>query len=45
MQDIDIYRSAAAMIKQHGDNAAIETSLKSDKMLAKGDIKRAKVWR
>ncbi|MBI3440907.1 MAG: hypothetical protein HY052_03740 [Proteobacteria bacterium] len=45
MEEIYLYRSAAAMIKQHGENASMEAALKSDAMLKKGDTKGAKVWR
>ena len=45
MEDIDIYRSAAAMIKQHGEDAALQAAMKSDALLKKGDMEGAKVWR
>jgi hypothetical protein len=45
MEDIDLYRTAAEMIKQHRENATIEAAMKSDAMLAKGDMVGAKVWR
>jgi len=45
MEEIDLYRTGAAMIQQHGENAAIEAAMKSDAMLAKGDVKGAKIWR
>jgi hypothetical protein len=45
MQGIDLYRAASEMIKQHGENATIEAAMKSDAMMARGDMKGAKVWR
>ena len=45
MKEIDLYRTAVEMIKQHGENAAIQAALKSDKLLDKGDMEGAKVWR
>ena len=43
--DLDIYRSAHALIQQHGDAAAIEAAMKADSMLDKGDLDGAAVWR
>ncbi len=43
--EIDVYRSAHALIQQHGDAAAIEAAIKADAMLDKGDLDGAAVWR
>ena len=43
--DLDIYRSAHALIQQHGDAAAIEAAMKADAMLDKGNLDGAAVWR
>ncbi len=43
--EIDIYRSAHALIQQHGEAAAIEAAMKADAMLDKGDLDGAAVWR
>ena len=45
MQNLDLYRSAAEMLKQHGEDASVQAAMKSDAMLAKGDMEGAKVWR
>ena len=45
MEDIDLYRSAAAMIKKHGEDATMQAAMKSDALLKKGDTTGAKVWR
>ena len=42
--DLDIYRSAHALIQQHGDAAAIEAAMKADSMLDKGNLDGAAVW-
>jgi hypothetical protein len=42
--DIDIWRSAALMIKGYGDTADIEAAAKADALLAKGDIEGQRVW-
>ncbi len=42
--EIDIYRSAHALIERHGDAAAIEAAMKADAMLEKGDLDGAAVW-
>ena len=43
--EIDVYRSAHALIQQHGDEAAIEAAIKADAMLDKGDLDGGAVWR
>ena len=35
--DLDIYRSANLLVKQHGDDAPIEAVMRADAMLEKGD--------
>ena len=41
--DIDIYRSAHALIQRHGEGAAIQAALKADAILDKGDLDGAAV--
>ena len=36
--DIDIYRSAHELIKQHGEAADIEAAMRADECLAAGDM-------
>ncbi len=43
--DIDIFRSANLLIKQHGQDAPIEAAMRADAMLAKGDLGGYAVWR
>jgi len=43
--NLDIYRSAHALIQQHGEAAAIEAAMKADALLDKGDLDRTAVWR
>ena len=43
--EIDVYRSAHALIQQHGEGAAIQAAMKTDAMLGKGDLDAAAVWR
>ena len=42
--DLDIYRSANELIKQHGDAADIEAAMRADKRLAAGDMEGEAVW-
>jgi hypothetical protein len=37
--DLDIYRSANVLIREHGDDTAIEAAKYADAMLAKGITK------
>ena len=42
--DLDIYRSANELIKQHGDAADIEAAMRADACLAAGDIEGEAMW-
>ena len=42
--NIDIFRSAAAFIDQHGDEAPIHAAMKADTMLERGDMDGRAVW-
>ena len=44
VSDLDIYRSANLLVKQHGAEAAIEAALRADAMLDKGDLDGQRVW-
>ncbi len=43
--DLDIYRSAQALIKRHGEDAPIHAAMKADAMLEKGDLDGCAVWK
>ena len=43
--DLDIYRSAKLLVKQHGDEAPIHAAMHADAMLDKGDLDGQRVWR
>ena len=43
--DLDIYRSAQALIKQHGEDAPIHAAMRADAMLEKGDLEGLAVWK
>ncbi len=38
IHDLDIYRSAQILIREHGEDAALEAAMRADAMLEKGDI-------
>ncbi len=42
--DLDIYRSANELIKQHGEAADIEAAMRADERLAAGDMEGGAVW-
>ncbi len=42
--DLDIYRAANELIKQHGDAADIEAAMRADERLAAGDMEGEGVW-
>ena len=43
--DLDIYRSADILVKQHGEDARIHAAMRADAMLEKGDLDGYAVWR
>ncbi len=42
--DLDTYRSANELIKQHGEAADIEAAMRADECLAAGDMEGEVVW-
>ena len=44
MEDIHIFRAAALLIKERGDEAAIHADMEFDNMVERGDIEGAAVW-
>ena len=43
--DLDIYRSAQVLVKQHGPDAPIHAAMRADVMLDKGDLEGYAAWR
>ena len=43
--DIDIYRAAHELIKQHGDAADIEAAIRADELMAAIDMEGVAVWK
>ena len=43
--DLDIWRSANTLIKQHGDDAALIAAQHADELLAKGDLEGQRVFK
>ncbi len=42
--DLDIYRSAKLLVKQHGKEAPIHAALNADAMLENGDLDGQAAW-
>ncbi len=42
--DLDIYRSANELIKQHGEDAPILAAMRADELMETGDIEGQTVW-
>lgn len=42
--DLDIYRSANQLIRQHGDDARFHAAQTIDEMIDKGDIGGQAIW-
>ncbi len=43
--DLDIYRSANVLVKQHGEDAPIHAAMRADAMLDAGDLDGYGVWK
>ena len=43
--DIDVYRSAQALVKHHGQDAPIQAAMRADAMLEAGDLDGCAVWK
>ena len=43
--DLDIYRAANELIKQHGDAADIEAAMRADELMEAGDMEGVTVWK
>ncbi len=43
--DLDIYRSAAVLVKCHGQDAPIHAAMRADAILDKGDLDGYAVWK
>ncbi len=43
--DLDIYRTANILVKQHGQDAPIHAAMRADAMLDKGDLDGCAVWK
>ncbi len=41
---IDIWRSAALLVKQYGDEAPIHAAMRADQLLDTGDLAGQRVW-
>ena len=44
MTDKEIYLAAQAVIKSHGDTAALHAAQRADELLAEGDMEGRRVW-
>ena len=43
--ELDIYRSANVLIREHGEDAALEAAKHADAMLEKGNLEGQTVWK
>lgn len=41
---LDIYRSAAVLVREHGEDADLEAARRADAFLEKGDTGGQRVW-
>ncbi len=43
--DLDVYRTASVLIREHGEDAAPEVAQRADAMLEKGSLDGLRVWK
>jgi len=43
--DIDVYRCAQMIVRQHGEEAALFAAQRADALLVKGDVEGQIVWK
>jgi len=43
--DLDIYRTASVLIREHGDEADLVAAVRADSLLEAGDMDGSAVWR
>ena len=43
--DLNIYRTASVLIREHGEDAALEAAQRADAMLEKGSVDGQRVWK
>ena len=43
--DLDIYRTAPVLIREHGEDEALEAAHRADAMLDKGSLDGQRVWK
>ncbi|HEX9597107.1 MAG TPA: hypothetical protein VF982_09540 [Anaerolineales bacterium] len=43
--DLDIYRTASVLIREHGDEADLVAAMRADSFLKAGDMAGSAVWR
>ncbi len=42
---IDIYRTASVLVREHGEDAALEAAQRADAMLDKGSLGGQRAWK
>lgn len=45
ISDVDVWRAANLLLRQHGTDAALAAAQRADEMLAKGDVEGQLVWK
>jgi hypothetical protein len=43
--ELDVYRTARVLIRQHGADAPIHAAMRRDALLERGDLEGASVWK
>ncbi len=43
--ELDFYRTADVLIREHGEDAALEAAQRADAMLEKGSLDGQRVWK
>jgi hypothetical protein len=43
--DLDLYRTANVLIREHGEDADLQAAMRADAMLEKGSLDGQRVWK
>ena len=43
--EFDIYRTAKLLVDQHGEDAPIHAAMRTDELLARGDLDGQAIWK
>ena len=43
--ELDVWRTAAVLVREHGDGAGMEAAFRADDMMERGDLDACALWK